>query len=168
MEHPITAHIKVSYENRFEHNLTLIILDYYSLITNWALCTKPPNCTIILHNVHTVMDYYYNKYIKKKQNHCVTHTFPTANVGVSTTRLRLPIKGFGGVGCKNLLSPRRPVRVGCGRLRPCEKSNMFDISPDPNRFIFSRHKQNVQSQASSGLLRPNLHSPMLSQAACDP
>ena len=35
-----------------------------------------------------------------------------------------------------MLSPRRPVRVGCGRLRPCEKSNMFDISPDPNRLFF--------------------------------
>ena len=44
--------------------------------------------------------------------------------------------------------------VGCGRLRPCEKSNMFDISHDHNRFISPAHKQNVQSQASLGLLRP--------------
>ena len=35
-----------------------------------------------------------------------------------------------------MLSLRLPVRVGCGRLRPCEKSNMFDISPDPNRLFF--------------------------------
>ena len=35
-----------------------------------------------------------------------------------------------------MLSPRLPVRVGCGRLRPCEKSNMFDISPDHNRLFF--------------------------------
>ena len=40
------------------------------------------------------------------------------------------------VGFKNMLSPRLPVRIGCGRLRPCEKSNMFDISPDPNRLFF--------------------------------
>ena len=49
---------------------------------------------------------------------------------------KAPDYGFWGFGCKHLLSPRRPVRVGCGRLRPCEKSNMFDISPDPNRLFF--------------------------------
>ena len=38
--------------------------------------------------------------------------------GCSTTRLTFPIKGFLGVGFKYLLSPRRPVRVSCGRLWP--------------------------------------------------
>ena len=49
---------------------------------------------------------------------------------------KAPDYGIFGVGLKNMLSPRRPVRGGCGRLRPCEKSNMFDISPDPNRLFF--------------------------------
>ena len=49
---------------------------------------------------------------------------------------KAPDLGFLRVGFKNMLSPRLPVRVGCGRLRPCEKSNMSDISPDPNRLFF--------------------------------
>ena len=88
--------------------------------------------------------------------------------GCSTTRLRLPIKGFGGVGLKYLLSPRPSVRVGCGRLGPCEKSNMFDISHDYNRFIFpavNKISSPRRPQASSD---PILHSCVLSQAACDP
>ena len=34
-----------------------------------------------------------------------------------------------------------PVRVGCGRLGPCEKSNMFDISPNPNRLFYVKPHQ---------------------------
>ena len=49
---------------------------------------------------------------------------------------KAPDKGFLRVGFKKMLSPRLSVRVGCGRLRPCEKSNIFDIYPDPNRLFF--------------------------------
>ena len=79
-----------------------------------------------------------------------------------------PDLGFWGVSLKYLLSPRPSVRVGCCRLGPCEKSNMFDISHDYNRFIFpavNKMSSPRHPQASSD---PNLHSRVLSQAACDP
>ena len=79
-----------------------------------------------------------------------------------------PDKGFWGVGLKYLLSPRPSVRIGCCLLGPCEKSNMFDISHDYNRFIFpavNKISSPRRPQASSD---PNLHSRVLSQAACDP
>ena len=72
------------------------------------------------------------------------------------------------VGLKYSLSPRPSVRVGCGWLGPCEKSNMFDISPDPNRFIFSALNKMSSPRRPQASSDPNLHSRVLSQAACDP
>ena len=72
------------------------------------------------------------------------------------------------VDLKYLLSPKPSVRVGCGRLRPCEKSNMFDISHDYNRFIFDALNKMSSPRLRQASSDPILHSRVLSQAACDP
>ena len=86
------------------------------------------------------------------------HKFPGADFAeglmwVFHHTTKAPDEGFLGVGLKYLLSPRLSVRVGCGRMRPCEKSNMCYISHNSNQFIFPTLNKMSSPRRSSGLLR---------------
>ena len=74
---------------------------------------------------------------------------------------KAPDLGFLGVGFKNLLSPRHPVRVGCGRLRLCEKSNMTQTinKMSSPRLPQASSTKFTQSYVVPGHLRPLVPDP---------